>query len=95
MDSTRTIAEHLRTMSAMIRDLKVVGREISKEEQVLNVIRVVPSQPEHWKNVKLVMTPSEHMKTFAEIQSQLEMEEERLNMFSYSNAALVAKGNQP
>ena len=32
MDSTRTRAEHLRTMSAMVRDLKAAGREISEEE---------------------------------------------------------------
>jgi len=38
IDSTHTIAEHLRTMSAMVRDFKAVGREISEEEQVLNVI---------------------------------------------------------
>jgi len=82
-------------MSAMIYDLKAAGREISKEEQVLNVIRVLPTQPEHWKNVKLIMTHSEHMKTFVEIQSHFEMGEERLKTFSSSNAALVAKGNHP
>jgi len=47
MDSTHTIAEHLRTMSAVVRDLKAAGLEISKEEQVMNVIRALPSQPEH------------------------------------------------
>jgi len=31
MDSTRTITEHLQTMSAMVHDLKAAGREISKE----------------------------------------------------------------
>ena len=41
------------------------------------------------------MTQSEHMKTFAEIKSHLELEEECLKMFSSSNAALVAKGNRP
>jgi len=52
------------------------------------------SQPQHWKNVKLVMAHSNHMKTFVEIQDRLKMEEKRLNMFSSSNMALVAKGNR-
>jgi len=39
MDTNRTIAEHLRTMSIIVHDLKAVGREITKEKQVLNVIR--------------------------------------------------------
>jgi len=47
MDSTRTIAKHLRTMSAMVCDLKAAGREISKDEQVLNVILALPSQSKH------------------------------------------------
>jgi len=80
---------------SMVRDLKVAGEEISKEEQVLNVIRVLPSQPDHWKNVKLFMTHSEYMKTFAEIQSHLEMEEACLKKFSFSNTVLVTKGNRP
>jgi len=41
MDSSRTMAEHLRTISAMIRDLKAAGKEISIEEQVLNVIQAL------------------------------------------------------
>jgi len=45
------------------------------------------------KNVKLIMNHFEHMKTFAEIQSHLEMEEGRLKTFSSSNTALFAKGN--
>jgi len=56
------------------------------------VIRALPSQTEQWEHVKLVMTHSKHMKTFVEIQSHLEMEEEHLKTFSSSNA-LVAKGN--
>jgi len=75
--------------------LRLPAREISKEEQVLNVIRVLLSQLEHWKSIKLVMTHSEHMKTFIKTQSHLRMEEECLKTFSSSNAALVAKGNHP
>jgi len=82
-------------MSAMVRHLKAAGPEISEEEQVLNVIQALPSQLEHCKHAKLVMTHSEHMKIFAKIQSHLKMEEERLKTFSSSNAALLAKGNRP
>jgi len=59
------------------------------------VIQALLNQPEHRKNVKLIMTHSKHMKTFAEIQSHLKMEEELLKTFSSSNATLVAKGNYP
>jgi len=74
MDSSHTTVKHLRTMSAMVCDLKVAGWEISEEEQVLTAIRALPSELGHWKNVNLVMNHSEHMKTFVEIQSHLEME---------------------
>jgi len=41
------MVEHLQTMSAMVRDLKVEKRDVSGEEQVLNVIWVLPEEPEH------------------------------------------------
>ena len=42
MDSKHSIAEHLRTMSALIRDLKAVGNNLSDEQQVTAVIRSLP-----------------------------------------------------
>ena len=36
----------------MVQDLKAVGQEVSEEEQVLNVIRALPNDNEHWKNLK-------------------------------------------
>jgi len=48
MDSRHTMAEHLRIISAMIRDLKVAGKDISRGVQVLNVIQAIPDKPEHW-----------------------------------------------
>jgi len=95
MDSSRTMAEHLRIMGGIIRDLKAVGKEISEGEQVLNVIRAVQDKREHWNHVKTVLTHADHLKTFAEIQSHLEMEEERMKIFGPPNVALVAKGNMP
>ena len=59
-------------MSAMVHDLRAVGREIFEDEQVQNVIPALLNRPEHCKNVKLVMTHYEDMKTFAEIQTHIE-----------------------
>jgi len=51
--------------------LKTVGCENFEEESVLNVIWALPEEPEHWKNVKLILIYSKHLSTFAEIQSYL------------------------
>ena len=59
------------------------------------MIRTLPEEPQHWEQVKTVLTHSDHLKTFGQIQSHLEMEEERLKMFRTPNVALVAKGNRP
>ena len=72
-------------MSGIIRDLKAAGKEIFEGEQVLNVIRVLPVESQHWK----------HIKTFVEVQSHIEMEEEHLKMLGTSTVAFVAKGNRP
>jgi len=45
--------------------------------------------------VKTVLTHADHLKTFAEIQNHLEMEEEHMKMFNPPNVAFVAKGNRP
>ena len=52
-------------------------------------------ESQHWHDVKVVLTYLDHIKTFAEIQSHLEMEEERLKVFGTPNLALVSKGNRP
>ena len=59
------------------------------------MIRSLPDKPENWIHVKTVLTHADHLKTFAEIQSQLEMEEERMKMFGPPNMAPVPKGNRP
>jgi len=63
MDSGRTTLEHLRIMSGTIRDLKVIGEEISEGEQVANVIRALSDNLEHWNHVKTVLTHADHLKT--------------------------------
>ena len=42
MDSKHSIAEHLRTMSALIHDLKATGNNLFDEQQVIAVIRSLP-----------------------------------------------------
>ena len=89
------MVDHLRMMSGIVRDLKAAGKDISEGEQVLNVIRALLDEPPHWEQVKMVLTHSDHLKAFGQIQSHLKMEEERLKMFGTPNVALVAKGNRP
>lgn len=47
MESNRTMAEHLRIMSAMICDLNATGKDVFEEEQVLNVIWAIRDESEH------------------------------------------------
>ena len=89
IDTTHTVAKLLQTMNTMVQDLKEVGYEISDEEQVLNVIKPFPGEPKHWKNVKLPLIHSKHLKAFAEIQSHLKMEEECLKHLVLSMMLLL------
>ena len=47
IDSSHSIFEHFQAMSTIVRDLKVAGYDVSKEERVLNVIRALPDDKEH------------------------------------------------
>ena len=42
MDSKHSMAEHLRTMSALICDLKVAANNLSDEQQITAMIRSLP-----------------------------------------------------
>ena len=77
INSSRSISEYFRTMSATVWDLKARGQEVSKEEQVLNMIRALPNDNERWTSFKVIITHIEHIKTFEAISKHLEMEEER------------------
>nr|CAD1825953.1 unnamed protein product [Ananas comosus var. bracteatus] len=89
-DPKHSMAEHLRVMSAMIRDLKTAGNELTDEQQVLAVIRSLPD-PE-WPQMKLLMTHSENIKTFNDISRHLELEAERLEV--NRSVALVARSEK-
>jgi len=95
IDFSRSIFEHLRAMSAMVRDLKAAGQEVSEEEQVLNVIKALPNDNEYWKSFKVFMTHNEHVKTFEAISKHLEMGEEHLKLYAPPSVAFIAKGLGP
>jgi len=67
-------------MSAMVRDLKAIGQEVSEEEYVLNVIRVLH------KSFKVIMTHSEHIMTF---------EQSLRKIYAPPSMAFVIKGLSP
>lgn len=54
MDPKHTMAEHLRVMSTMIREMKADGNNLTDEQQILAVIRSLPEPS--WKDMKLVLT---------------------------------------
>ena len=56
MDSKHSITEHLRTMFALIRDLKASGNNLTNEQEVTAVIHSLP-EPTYGK-MKLVLPPS-------------------------------------
>ena len=78
MDSKHSMAEHLRTMSTLIRDLKAVGNNLFDEQQVIVVICSLPEPT--WGQMKLVLTHNENIKTFADISHHLELEVERIGV---------------
>ena len=75
MDSKHSMAEHPRTMSTLIRDLKAAGNNLFDEQQVTVVICSLPKPT--WGQMKLVLTHNENIKTFADISRHLELEAER------------------
>ncbi|KAH9608251.1 hypothetical protein KSS87_014525, partial [Heliosperma pusillum] len=77
IDPKHNVTEHLRVMSSMIRDLKAAGRDVPDEEQVVNVLRSLPSDTEEWINFKLLMSHNKNIKTFNELAKHVEMEVER------------------
>ena len=90
MDSKHNMPEHLRTMSALIHDLKAIGNNLSDEQQVTEVIRSLPEPT--WGKMKLVLTHSENIKTFADISCHLKLEVERMG--AHQNTLLVAQSGQ-
>ena len=55
-----SMQEHLRKMSAMVRELKAAGNNLIDEQQIQAVIR---SLPDSWEQMKLNMTHNESIQT--------------------------------
>ena len=87
MDSKHSMAEHLRTMFALIHDLKAAGNNLSDEQQVTVMIRSLPEPT--WGHMKFVLTHSENIKTFANIYRHLKLEAERMGV--HQNTLLVTQ----
>ena len=90
MDSKHSITKHLRTMSALICDLKATGNNLSDEQQVTTMIHTWPEPT--WGQMKLVLTHSKHIKTFADISHHLKLEAEHMGV--HQNTLLVAQSRQ-
>ena len=90
MDSKLSMAEHLRTMSKLIHDLKAAGNNLSNEQQVTAVIHSLPEPTR--RRMKLVLTHSENIKTFVDISCHLELEAE--HMGAHQNTFLGAQSGQ-
>ena len=90
MDSKHSMVEHLRTISALIHDLKAAGNNLFDEQQVTAVIRSLPKPT--WGQMKLVLTHSENINTFADISRHLELEAECMG--AHQNTLLVAQSGQ-
>ena len=59
-------------MSALIRDLEAAGNNLSDEQQLIAVMRSLPEPT--WGQVKLILTHSKNIKTFANISRHLKLE---------------------
>ena len=91
IDSSRSITEHVRSLQAMLRDLKAAGVDISEREQWMNVLRALLTEDDRWKPFINVMTHNENIKNFAEITKHLELEDELLKACAPPPVALVAR----
>jgi hypothetical protein len=95
LDPKHTMTEHLRAMSAMIRQLKAAGVNITDEQQVLSVIRSLPDN-DVWSHIKMVLTHNEGIKTFDDVSRHLELEAERVKVTRAATMVATAgpkKGN--
>ncbi|KAF7131722.1 hypothetical protein RHSIM_Rhsim09G0070700 [Rhododendron simsii] len=83
--------EHLRVMSAMIRDLRTAGSIWTDEQQILAMLMSLPD--ETWDHFKLTMTHNEMVKTFNDLKCHLELEAERQDV-KRGNEVLVVEPGQ-
>jgi hypothetical protein len=68
-----SMQEHLRKMSAMVRELKATGNNLTDGQQIQAVIC---SLPDSWEQMKLNMTHNESIQTLEDLSRHLELEVE-------------------
>ncbi|OMP00245.1 Zinc finger, CCHC-type [Corchorus olitorius] len=67
--------QHLQEMSNMMRELKIARHVLNDQQQVQVVVR---SLPRGWEYMNAMLTHNDSIKTFADVQRHLELEEKRL-----------------
>ena len=80
----RTLKQHLRAMSTMVRELKAAGNTIAEEQKIQVGLR---SLLDSWETMVISMTYKENIKTFDDLSRQLELEAERLEVFKATKVA--------
>lgn len=84
------ITQHVRIMSTVIRELKLVGHILSNEQQVQASIR---SLFYNWEHLKVNLTHNDSIKTFADAACHVELEDERLGAAKFLVQAFVAESS--
>ncbi|KAF7134773.1 hypothetical protein RHSIM_Rhsim08G0142800 [Rhododendron simsii] len=92
MNPQHSMPEHLRVMSAMIRDLRAVGNVLTDEQQILAMLRSLPDKT--WDHFKLTMTHNEIVKTFNDLKCHLELEAERQDAMRGNEVLVVEPGQR-
>ncbi|OMP09168.1 hypothetical protein COLO4_05739 [Corchorus olitorius] len=67
--------QHMQEMSNMMRELKIARHVLNDQPQVQAVVR---SLPRGWEYMNAMLTHNDSIKTFAEFQRHLELDEEPL-----------------
>ena len=83
-----TMRQHLTIMSNMISELRVVGHDMTDEQQVQSVIRSLPS---NWEHMRVNLTHNENIKTFDDVARHVELEEDRLLSEKPANEAFMTE----
>jgi hypothetical protein len=90
MRSEHTMKQHLRAMSTMIRELKTDVNNLTDEQQIQAVIRLLPSS---WETMSQNMTHNENIKSFDNVVRHLELEAERLEAAKPNGSVYMAETN--
>ncbi|OMO83920.1 hypothetical protein COLO4_22322 [Corchorus olitorius] len=77
--SENNMRQHMQEMSNMMRELKIAGHVLNDQQEVQAVVR---SLPRGWEYMNAMLTHNDSIKTFADVQRHLKLEEERLMAIS-------------